>query len=249
LCDFFKKSTTEDGFDSIIHSELRFKTLTNNIIDVELASIPMQYQGQPAREIVIRNITDKKAEEELIQFIAYHDPLTNLPNRRFFEKTLTTTLTAAKHTQSTLAVLFIDLDGFKQVNDTIGHNGGDLLLQDVAKKLVSCVRTNDTVSRLGGDEFTILLPDIEKEFVMRIAKRIIRTLEKPILIERTPVQVSPSIGISWWDSNRPNHKHKTEQTLIKQADIAMYYVKQRGKNNFFIYNDTINKETKKESAF
>ncbi|RBW69832.1 sensor domain-containing diguanylate cyclase [Bacillus taeanensis] len=246
LCDFFKKYTNEEGFDSVIRSEMKFKTLTNNVIDVELTSIPMQYKGQTAREIVIRNITDKKVKEELIQFIAYHDPLTNLPNRRFFEETLTQTLTDAKYTQSMLAVLFIDLDGFKQVNDTLGHHSGDLLLKDMAKRLVKCVRKSDTVSRLGGDEFTILLPNTDKKFVLQIAQRIIKALENPVLIEGKSVQVSPSIGISWCDSNKT--KHKTCQTLIKQADSAMYYVKQHGKNNFFIYDESFDQNSKKEST-
>jgi diguanylate cyclase (GGDEF)-like protein/PAS domain S-box-containing protein len=179
---------------------------------------------------VVIDITESKKGYETFKNLAYHDTLTDLPNRRFFEKRLAELLDEAKNKHEQFALLFIDLDGFKKVNDQFGHDTGDLLLREVASLLTNSVRKDGIVSRLSGDEFTVLLPEIMLENVIRIAEQIILDLQKPIMINTHTVTVTPSIGISLYPEHGTN-----QQTLIKHADIAMYEAKQQGKNNYRIY--------------
>jgi diguanylate cyclase (GGDEF)-like protein len=163
--------------------------------------------------------------------MAYQDPLTGLCNRRFFEESLNKAINKANTlSQKVLAVMFIDLDGFKQVNDTFGHDAGDLLLREVAERLITCVREQDTIARLAGDEFTIVLPDIYQGDVMNVAQRIIKSLQAPCMINGHEVVVTASIGISFY-----RNQHDNAKTLMKHADIAMYTAKQEGKNTYHIY--------------
>ena len=191
---------------------------------------------------VIRDITERKhIEEELqrsnhelkiqedhLRYLAYHDALTGLPNRKAFAEELRQSLYWTQNSNDLLALLFVDLDGFKQVNDSLGHNMGDLLLMTVAQRLNNCLRGSDTVSRLGGDEFTIILRRIPKpDVAAKIAEKILKSIMEPIALEGHYAKVSASIGISIY----PNTAQNCE-TLLKQADTAMYRAKHLGKNRY-----------------
>lgn len=180
-----------------------------------------------------RDITERKEAEEFINFQAYHDLLTRLPNRALFKDRLNISLTQAKRNKNHVAVMFLDLDRFKVVNDTLGHAMGDRLLQSVAMRLESCVRKGDTLSRFGGDEFTLLLPSISSpEDARTIAKKVISTLKAPFDLGEHEVFVGVSIGIAV----SPNAGTTVEQ-LIQNADVAMYHVKGRGKDGYQYYNE------------
>ena len=182
-----------------------------------------------------RDITDRKEAEEFINFQAYHDLLTRLPNRALFKDRLNISVAQARRNHSKVAVMFLDLDRFKVVNDTLGHAMGDRLLQSVAMRLEHCIRKCDTLSRFGGDEFTLLLPSISSaEDARTIAKKVIKTLKEPFLLGDHEVFVGVSIGISIF----PNAGDTVEQ-LIQNADVAMYHVKGRGKDGYQFFSDTM----------
>lgn len=203
---------------------------------------------------VLRDITERKQmEEELrrtaaeltrsneelqlshsrLRYIAYHDPLTGLPNRKLFYERLIQSVEWAEFNQQTVALMFLDLDGFKVINDTYGHDAGDVLLKTVAQRLKNCLRGTDTVSRLAGDEFTVILPAIfDPNSVKIVAEKILSTVTEAILInDKDEAQVTASIGISLYpkDSRDPD-------SLIKQADRAMYDAKKMGKNQYKFYS-------------
>jgi diguanylate cyclase (GGDEF)-like protein/PAS domain S-box-containing protein len=172
-----------------------------------------------------------KVSEDRLRHQAYHDNLTNLPNRQLFYDRLTQALEWAAINNQIVAVLFIDLDGFKQINDTLGHDIGDLLLKEVAQRLTSCLRGSDTVARLGGDEFTVILPAIPRQQdVASVAQKIMTTLGEPVAIAQDLIQVTASIGISLYPLNGED-----ADTLIKRADAAMYRSKELGKNQYEFY--------------
>lgn len=172
-------------------------------------------------------------QDESIKHHALHDALTGLPNRSHFAKRLEQALEQAHVQKRQLAVMFIDLDGFKQVNDTFGHDMGDLLLIEVAKRLKNGSRAGDTVGRLGGDEFTVILPFIHSpQDAELVATRILHALREPFVINGHPLAISSSIGICCF----PDHGIDSVE-LMKHADIAMYEAKHGGKNRFVFYND------------
>jgi len=175
---------------------------------------------------VFRDITDIKRSEEKIKYQAYHDALTGLPNRLLFMDRLEMALAHAKRHEQMVAVMFLDLDDFKNVNDRLGHNIGDLLLREVAKRLKMSCRQSDTVSRLGGDEFTLILPEIQNEEhnAIRIANRINTSFSKPFILNGHEILVSSSIGISFYPVDGED-----VETLLKTADKAMYRGKEKGK--------------------
>jgi diguanylate cyclase (GGDEF)-like protein/PAS domain S-box-containing protein len=182
---------------------------------------------QTAAELY-RSNTKLRQQEDRLRYLAYHDPLTALPNRKFFEEQLQESLKWSQENSLLLGLLFIDLDGFKQVNDTLGHEMGDRLLITVAKRLNHCLRNSDTVSRLGGDEFTIILPAIPQvEIVAKVAEKILLSISEPIILDGEKAIVSASIGISIYPLNSQD-----KETLIKQADAAMYRAKHFGKSRY-----------------
>ncbi|AVH70521.1 CHASE2 domain-containing protein [Nostoc sp. 'Lobaria pulmonaria (5183) cyanobiont'] len=167
-------------------------------------------------------------KEERSRYFADHDPLTGLPNRKFFAEKLYESLHWAQHNNLLLGLLFIDLDGFKQVNDTLGHETGDRLLITIAGRLSNSLRASDTVSRLGGDEFTVILRAIPNvQIAAKVAEKILNSISKPIVLDGYPIRVSASIGISVYPYNSQD-----SETLIKQADAAMYRAKRLGKNRY-----------------
>ncbi|MCM3763912.1 sensor domain-containing diguanylate cyclase [Neobacillus niacini] len=174
-----------------------------------------------------RDMTERKMYRERLTYMAYHDTLTGLPNRRLFKERLDQSLKEAKRYERKLAVIFMDIDNFKQVNDTYGHDAGDELLKQFSNRVMNQLRESDTIARLGGDEFTILLPEFHEELeVERVARRIITSLQEPWKIEGNTLRITSSMGIAFYPKDGTN-RHE----LLKSADSALYEVKRSGKNN------------------
>lgn len=175
-----------------------------------------------------RNVTDRKATEEQNWRRANYDALTELPNRRLFMDRLDIQLRHAARSKWPMALLFIDLDYFKDINDRLGHDAGDALLRHAASRIQSCVRNEDTVARLGGDEFTVILPDLsDREQAKSVAIAIGRELARPFDIAEPALQISGSIGVAFYPQDG-----LTADDLIKSADSAMYLAKKAGRNQF-----------------
>jgi diguanylate cyclase (GGDEF)-like protein/PAS domain S-box-containing protein len=186
--------------------------------------------------IQIGQFCRRKQAEERIQYLAYYDGLTGLPNRILFTQRLNHALTQARRYKKNLAVLFIDLDRFKNINDTLGHEAGDHLLREIAKRFKDCIRASDTVARLGGDEFVILLEDLaDPKHATNVARKLIGTTQNSFTIGGGEYHVTASIGISIYPEDGED-----DQTLMKHADIAMYLAKDHGKNNYQFYSTQIN---------
>lgn len=185
--------------------------------------------------VIIRDITEIKKNEEKLKHQAYFDSLTGIPNRTLFLDRSEIALNQAKRSNEGLAVIFIDLDEFKELNDTLGHDAGDVMLKAVAQRFINCARKSDTVSRRGGDEFTILMPRIKNiEDAVKLAERILLSNKNAISIKEKMVFPKTSIGISIYP-----HDGDSIETLINNADKAMYYAKESGKNQYSFYNSKI----------
>ncbi|HEX7151940.1 MAG TPA: EAL domain-containing protein [Thermoanaerobaculia bacterium] len=185
---------------------------------------------------VTRDITERKTAEEQIEYQAYHDALTGLPNRLLFRDRLTVALAHAKRQQHLLAAMFLDLDRFKYVNDTLGHSVGDELLKAIAVRLQSMLREEDTIARMGGDEFTILLADLASaEDAAKIAQKLIDAIAQPVHLEGQDLYITTSIGIALY----PNDGASAEQ-LLQNADNAMYRAKEAGRNGYQLCTPAMN---------
>jgi diguanylate cyclase (GGDEF)-like protein/PAS domain S-box-containing protein len=183
-----------------------------------------------------RDITDRKRHEELINYQAYHDLLTSLPNRALFEDRIKLATAHARRYHENLAVMYLDVDRFKLVNDSLGHAVGDKLLQIVAERISRCLRADDTLARFGGDEFTLLLPQVKtKEDAGAVALKILDSLRVPIQVDHQEIFISASIGIAMYP-----YSGQTMETLVKSADIAMYHVKSNGKDGFRFFSEEMN---------
>ncbi len=241
--------THNDDHDKVLSHHLR-QLLSNELLSFQIeqkcfhkiigkvvwvllsASLVRTATGEPQYFIIqIQDISDRKAAEQQLVYIANHDPLTGLLNRLQFHDRFTQTLSAVQRHDAKLALMFLDLDRFKLINDTLGHRIGDLLLQAVSERLKRSIRTNDILARLGGDEFIILLTDICRiEDVARIAQNTIDMLSKPFSLEGNDIVVTSSIGISVYPDDGEN-----SHVLLTNADTAMYRAKERGKNNYQFY--------------
>jgi len=215
----------------------RIRNNENRYIKARMSGIWDQDKNQEGFVLMLRDVTARKKAEETIHYLAYHDPLTNLPNRLLFNQRLSLELARAERNKLKLALVLIDLDRFKEVNDTLGHHVGDVLLQSVAKRLKSRIRKCDTAARIGGDEFTLIFPEIHgPEDALHAADKIIKALEQLYSIEGHELYVSASIGISIY----PVHGTKPE-TLLKTADKAMYKAKEQRLStphgNIYLYQE------------
>lgn len=185
---------------------------------------------------IFTDISEKKDTEKKLKNLAFYDPLTGLPNRVFFLERLNEALITSQRHRNRTALLFIDLDRFKDVNDTLGHNAGDELIIQASRRIRRCLRQSDTVARLGGDEFTVILTEISNEAsIAYIAQQIIEQLCEPFMIYGTEVYIGASVGISVY----PDDSDSSE-TLLKNADTAMYHAKDNGRGNFQFYRDEMN---------
>jgi len=201
---------------------------------------PVQQNGEGSTilEGALVDITHRKLADERIQFLAYYDSLTGLPNRSLLQDRLSKALAGARRHREKLAVLFLDIDGFKTINDSLGHSFGDLLLQQLAKRLQTCARDQDTVARLGGDEFLVVLGSVEEDSDAAIAaERIARAVNAPFNIQGQILNVTCSLGISLF----PEHG-KDVEALIKNADAAMYSSKDGGRNTFRFFTEKMTAE-------
>jgi diguanylate cyclase (GGDEF)-like protein len=221
-------------FTSIINS---LSSITASLPGKILNPTTISWPKGLSREInsLINSINEmyeeiKEAQSKL-HYLAHYDALTNLPNRSMFKSRFSQSLALADEQNKKLAVLFIDLDGFKYINDTHGHESGDFVLKTVAERLGDCINEEETAARQSGDEFVILLPDIlNDKYVIHIAKKIMDKLSLPFTVKNEEVFITASIGISLYPNNGSDL-----DTLIRQADTAMYHVKKKGKNNFHFY--------------
>jgi diguanylate cyclase (GGDEF)-like protein/PAS domain S-box-containing protein len=224
-----------DGAERFVHTE---------------AEVSFDEQGRAVWVAgTVQDITERKQAEEQIRYLAYYDSLTGLPNRVLFKEHLEHALIFAERHRKKVAALFLDLDRFKWINDTLGHAVGDTLLQGIAERLKQCVRRHDlvsrsnddddecgTIARIGGDEFTVLLEDIEQaQDVVKVARRLLEVAAETFILEGHEVFVTASIGISIFPDDG-----RDAATLIKNADTAMYHAKELGRNNFQFYTQAMN---------
>jgi diguanylate cyclase (GGDEF)-like protein/PAS domain S-box-containing protein len=183
--------------------------------------------------LAIEDITERKKYEEKIQQMAFHDSLTGLPNRKLFSDRLGIVLAQAKRNKKKVGIVMLDLDNFKDVNDTLGHDVGDTLLKAVAERLSGTLRKSDTVARFGGDEFVLIFPDMEViEEAIQVVQKIIDRFHKPFLIDTHQLVVTTSIGIAVYPNDGMD-----EEILMKNADIAMYQAKQAGRARYQLYKE------------
>ena len=203
----------------------------------DMTITPVQNSHQEIEHYIAirRNVAHRKTYEEQLDHLAHHDSLTGLPNRLSFSDSLEQSIKLANRSSGQLAVMFIDLDNFKNINDTLGHNVGDELLKLVSERLKTCLRESDTLARMGGDEFTVILRDINPGTTAQAAKRISDSLKSPIIIGNNEMVITTSIGISVYPTDGEN-----AQTLVKNADTAMYKAKEHGKNSYETYSESMN---------
>lgn len=181
---------------------------------------------------VFDDITERKKKEELIKKLAYHDPLTGLANRQLFNERIELELSHARRDKKGLALFYIDLDRFKQINDTLGHDAGDAVLREVARRLESSLRESDTVARLGGDEFVVIAPGLDGRDAPKIAEKLLVELDRPLDLEGRELLVTPSIGVALYPIHGENR-----DALVSHADAAMYGAKNAGRNAFRMYDE------------
>ena len=179
---------------------------------------------------MFEDITETIIQEKELEKLALYDSLTSLPNRKLFIDRLEQQIISAARNKEDFAVLMLDLDRFKEINDTLGHSVGDILLAQLGPLLKNALRKNDTIARMGGDEFLILLPQVNQEKITTISNKILETLAKPMVVNEYVLDISASIGCAIY----PYHG-KDVKSLIKQADVAMYHAK-RNQLNLSIYN-------------
>lgn len=201
--------------------EMRFAKRDGTPITLEIAATPSTYHGRPAVQAVGHDITERKCAEETIRHMAYYDMLTGLPNRALFDDRLAVAINRADREGTSFALMFVDMNDFKRVNDSYGHATGDDLLAEVGRRLASATRKSDTVARFGGDEFTLLLPsERSREGATRVATKIIKAMRAPVMTSAGAVEVRMSIGIAFYP-----HDGRSLGELTHAADTAMYQAK------------------------
>lgn len=204
-----------------------------SLVDVEVSAGIINYSEKEIICFTVRDITSRKRTRELLQYQAFHDVLTGLPNRRLFNEQLCTSLANAKRYQHQMAVMYLDIDHFKKINDNFGHPAGDKLLETFAYRLKSCLRVSDTVSRFGGDEFAVLLPQVSsQDAVAKLAQRLMDALKQPFEIFDHILEIKSSIGIALYPQDAEDG-----ETLLNRADVALLRSKNQGRNSYQFYNN------------
>ena len=227
---------TLKGNRPALAAERKILTLDGAALEVEVAASPFTHRGKASVQVVMRDIAERKRAEERLSYLAQYDSLTSLPNRDLFRDRLDQTVAQARRSGQPAAVLFLDLDLFKLVNDTLGHAIGDELLKQVASRLGECIRSGDTVGRLGGDEFSVILSNLGKpEDASLVAQKIIDALSKPYSLGGHERFVTASIGITLYPADAAD-----SEMLIMNADTAMYRAKELGRNNYQFFTQKMN---------
>lgn len=216
----------------IFENVLQQKDGSDIPVEISLALVPDSFGDPHHIQCIVRDITERKEYERRLVFQTLHDPLTNLANRKYLKNQFQNINNRRSDDNCLVAVLFIDIDDFKNVNDRFGHQNGDIVLKELGARLQRSVRDSDTVARMGGDEFVIVLENIHtKENVTKVAEKIISCISDPFQIQDQTIMITVSIGI-----NLSDKKNMAEVDLIKTSDAALYTVKENGKNNFRFYD-------------
>ena len=227
---------TQEGNRPAPAAERKILTLDGTALEVEVAASPFTHQGKPSVQVVMRDITARKKVDERLSYLAQYDSLTGLPNRSLFHDRLEQTVAQARRSDRPAAVLFVDLDRFKLVNDTLGHAIGDELLKQAGARLGSSVRSGDTVGRFGGDEFGVILSNLGKpDDASLVARKIIDALSKPYDLGGHESFVTASVGITLYPDDAAD-----AEALIKNADVAMYRAKDLGRNTYQFFTQEMN---------
>jgi len=217
-----------------------FRTKNNKMIPVEYTATPVSKPDGEFTDVVLifKDITERKKIEDQLNYMAQYDALTGLGNRNLFNDALETSILRANHSKDSFSLMFIDLDRFKQVNDSLGHEAGDTLLKDVTDRLNSCVRNSDVVCRLGGDEFTIILEGHNiHSAAVRVSEKVLRFLSIPFSVENQKIYIGASIGIVFYPEMADDANE-----LVKNADMAMYQAKRDGRNCFKIFESNMKQQ-------
>jgi diguanylate cyclase (GGDEF)-like protein/PAS domain S-box-containing protein len=216
-------------------SEYRILKLDGTVIFTDIMAFITTYEGEEAVQVIIRDISKRKKAEEQVELLAYYDSLTGIANRNLLYEHLSEAVTRNEKRGQTFAVMFLDLDRFKMINDTYGHSVGDLLLQKVSTRLTNSIGEEGKIFRYGGDEFIIVLETDKRSKVSETAEKIIFMLASPFVIKERQMFISTSIGISIYPKDGEN-----VEALIQNSDIAMYNAKENGKNNYQYYTSSLN---------
>jgi diguanylate cyclase (GGDEF)-like protein/PAS domain S-box-containing protein len=249
ILDGTTRESVSDPLDAAIHENKTVKLKPNCIlIKKDGSEFPIEDSAAPIHDhsgevtgavVVFRDVTLARAMTVELSHLAQHDILTDLPNRLLLKDRITQAIAAAIRNHTKVAVLFLDLDGFKDINDSLGHAIGDSVLQSVAKRLLSCVRNSDTVSRQGGDEFVVFLSEIKDPISAGImARKILTAVNESFIFDQHDLQLTASIGLSTY----PEDGQDVEE-LLKKADTAMYEAKKRGHNNYQFFRNDMNART------
>lgn len=237
--EHWRKHWTEIAENGSVSLETFHQRKNGEIFPVEVSANHFAYNGEGYNLALVRDITARKQQERHIEYLAYHDYLTGLPNRSLIMERLEQALVYTRRHERALAVLFIDLDRFKTINDTLGHSIGDMLLKQVGMRFVSAVRKDDTVGRIGGDEFLILLSDLaDPGDSLHVIEKIHASLSAPFLVDDREFFITASIGVSLYPRDAD-----TAETLVRYADNALYLAKEEGRNTFRFFSPELDLKT------
>ncbi|MBU6460620.1 MAG: EAL domain-containing protein [Proteobacteria bacterium] len=225
--------------------EIAIRHKLGHQVELNVINLPIVVQGQIVGVYgIAKDMTENKKTEKRLAWLAQYDPLTGLPNRNLFMDRLSQAINRTNRHAQSVALLFLDIDNFKQINDTLGHAEGDAAIRHMAGLLMSCVRETDTVARLGGDEFTVIMENVrEKERIADAAGDILAALSQPFKLNAYEVVLSASVGITFYPEDALDN-----EGMLKTADIAMYHAKAQGRNNFQFYSSDLNVQAEKRMS-